>query len=49
MEEKLKLYLRTMMSNGGSDLHRKAGAIERVRVNGILKLLGKDVLCADTV
>ncbi len=49
MEEKLKLYLRTMISNGGSDLHIKSGAIVRVRVDGILKMLGKDALTADTV
>ncbi|HFQ61034.1 MAG TPA: PilT/PilU family type 4a pilus ATPase [Epsilonproteobacteria bacterium] len=49
MEEKLKLYLRTMISNGGSDLHIKSGAIVRVRVDGILKMLGKDALTADMV
>ncbi len=49
MEEKLKLYLRTMVSNKGSDLHIKAGAIVRVRVNGLLKLLGKDALTAQMV
>jgi len=49
MEEKLKLYLRSMISNGGSDLHLKSGAITRVRINGILRLLGKDVLSADHV
>ncbi len=49
MEEKLKLYLRTMISNGGSDLHIKSGAIARVRIDGELKLLGNDVLTADFV
>jgi len=49
MEEKLKLYLRTMISNGGSDLHIKASAIVRVRVDGILKMLGKDALTAEMV
>jgi len=49
MEEKLKLYLRTMISNGGSDLHIKSGAIVRVRVDGILKMLGKDELSAQMV
>jgi twitching motility protein PilT len=49
MEEKLKLYLRTMISNKGSDLHIKSGAIVRVRVDGILKMLGKDALTADMV
>ncbi len=49
MEEKLKLYLRTMISNNGSDLHIKSGAIVRVRVHGKLKMLGKDALTADMV
>ncbi len=44
MEEKLKLYLRTMISNNGSDLHLKAGSQVRVRIHGILKVLGKDSL-----
>ncbi len=49
MEEKLKLYLRTMISNRGSDLHVKSGAIVRVRVDGVLKMLGKDALTAEMV
>jgi len=49
MEEKLKLYLRTMISNSGSDLHVKSGAIVRVRVDGVLKMLGKDALTAEMV
>ncbi|MDQ1326184.1 MAG: twitching motility protein PilT [Campylobacterota bacterium] len=49
MEEKLKLYLRTMISNKGSDLHIKSGSIVRVRIDGILKLLGKEVVSAQTV
>lgn len=49
MEEKLKLYLRTMISNGGSDLHIKSGAIVRVRVDGELKMLGKDALTSEIV
>jgi len=49
MEEKLKLYLRTMVSNGGSDLHIKSGAIVRVRVDGLLKMIGKDALTSDMV
>ena len=44
MEEKLKLYLRTMISNSGSDLHLKAGSQVRVRIHGVLKVLGKDSL-----
>ena len=44
MEEKLKLYLRSMISNNGSDLHLKSGSIARVRIEGVLKLLGKEPL-----
>ena len=47
MEEKLKLYLRTMISNSGSDLHMKAGSQVRVRIHGVLKVLGQDILTAD--
>lgn len=47
MEEKLKLYLRTMISNSGSDLHLKAGSQVRVRVHGVLKILGKEELSAE--
>jgi twitching motility protein PilT len=47
MEEKLKLFLRTMVSNQGSDLHLKSGAIPRVRIHGVLKVLGKDALSAE--
>ena len=46
MEEKLKLYLRTMVSNQGSDLHLKAGSQVRVRIHGVLKILGKEELSA---
>jgi len=49
MEEKLKLFLRSMVSNQGSDLHLKSGAIPRVRVHGVLKVLGKDALSAEMV
>lgn len=44
MEEKLKLYLKTLISNNGSDLHLKSGSQPRVRIDGILKVLGKEVL-----
>ncbi len=47
MEEKLKLYLRTMISHSGSDLHLKSGSQVRVRVHGVLKVLGKDELTAE--
>ncbi len=46
MEEKLKLYLRTMISNKGSDLHIKSGSQVRIRIHGVLKVLGKDILTA---
>jgi twitching motility protein PilT len=49
MEEKLKLYLRSMISNEGSDLHIKSGSQVRVRIHGILKVLGKDMLSAEMV
>jgi twitching motility protein PilT len=47
MEKKLKLYLKTMVDNKGSDLHMKAGAQVRVRIHGTLKLLGKETLTSD--
>ncbi|MEA3433934.1 MAG: PilT/PilU family type 4a pilus ATPase [Campylobacterota bacterium] len=49
MEEKLKLYLQTMISNEGSDLHIKSGSQVRVRIHGVLKVLGKDALSAEMV
>jgi len=49
MEEKLKLYLRSMISNKGSDLHLKSGAITRVRIDGVLKLMGKEPLEANEI
>ena len=47
MEEKLKLYLRTMISNSGSDLHLKSGSQVRVRIHGVLKVLGQESLTAE--
>jgi len=49
MEEKLKLYLRSLIANEGSDLHIKAGSNVRVRVHGILRILGKDILTRENV
>ena len=46
MEERLKLYLRTMVNNNGSDLHLKSGSQVRVRIYGVLKKMSKDVLSA---
>jgi len=47
MEEKLKLYLRTMISNSGSDLHLKSSSQVRVRVHGVLRVLGQETLTAE--
>ena len=47
MEDKLKLYLKTMISNSGSDLHLKSGSQVRVRIQGVLKVLGQDTLSAE--
>jgi twitching motility protein PilT len=49
MEEKLKLYLRSLIANEGSDLHIKAGSHARARVHGVLKIMGKNVLSAQEV
>jgi len=49
MEDQLKIYLRALIGNGGSDLHLKSGAIARLRVDGNLKVLGKDPLSADVL
>ncbi|MEA3456824.1 MAG: PilT/PilU family type 4a pilus ATPase [Campylobacterota bacterium] len=47
MEKRLITYLKSLKANGGSDLHMKAGAIVRLRVNGLLKLLGDERMTAD--
>ncbi|RLA65356.1 MAG: type IV pili twitching motility protein PilT [Epsilonproteobacteria bacterium] len=44
MEEKLIHYLKSMISNNGSDLHMKSGSNVRIRIDGVLKKLGKDRL-----
>ena len=49
MKKQLNKYLKTLVAHGGSDLHIKAGAIPRVRINGILRKLGNDVLDSETV
>ncbi|MEY3002812.1 MAG: hypothetical protein RLZZ428_1187 [Pseudomonadota bacterium] len=49
MEDKLRLYLKTMIKNGGSDLHVKSGAQVRVRIDGILKIIGQDILSPQMV
>jgi len=47
MEKRLIAYLKSLKANGGSDLHLKAGAIIRFRINGILKLAGDEKMTAD--
>jgi twitching motility protein PilT len=47
MEEKLKLYLKTMIANKGSDLHLKSTSQPRVRVHGTLMMLGREILDAE--
>ena len=49
MDESLQLYLKTMVHNGGSDLHLKSGAVARVRIDGELKIIGEDSLSAKMI
>jgi len=49
MLQRLKLYLNSLVANDGSDLHLKAGSHVRVRVHGILKKLGNDLLSDDQI
>jgi twitching motility protein PilT len=49
MESRLKLYLKSLVANSGSDLHLKSGSHVRVRVHGDLKKLGDDRLSAEQV
>ena len=49
MRDRLDRYLKTLVANHGSDLHLKAGGIPRIRINGLLKKLGKEPLDAATV
>jgi len=42
MEDRLRPLLKRLISQMGSDLHIKAGAIPRVRINGELKQLGQE-------
>ena len=42
MKDKLNKYLKTLVAHGGSDLHVKAGAIPRARINGMLRKLGNE-------
>jgi len=49
VEDKLKLYLRSMVANEGSDLHIKAGSHLRARVHGKLKIMGKEFMSMEDV
>lgn len=49
MQKKLDIYLRTMSKHGGSDLHIKSTSQVRVRIHGVLKTLGKEILTAKMV
>ncbi len=49
MEDRLKLYLKTMEAHNGSDLHIKAGSGVRARINGELKVLGKEYMTNEQV
>jgi len=49
MKEQLNKYLKTLVAHRGSDLHIKAGAIPRVRVNGVLRKLGNEPLDPEAV
>ena len=49
MEIRLKRYLRSLIANKGSDLHIKSGSQARVRVDGILRIMGEEVWGAQEV
>ena len=49
MEIRLKRYLRSLIANKGSDLHIKSGSPARVRVDGILRVMGEEVWGAQEV
>ncbi len=49
MLEKLNKYLKTMVKHKGSDLHIKAGAVPRARINGALRKLGSEVMEPEAV
>jgi twitching motility protein PilT len=49
MREQLNKYLKLLVANDGSDLHIKAEAVPRVRIHGILKMIGKERLSAAAV
>jgi len=49
MQDKLDLFLKTMIKYKGSDLHIKAGSVTRARISGELKKLGSEVLSKEAV
>jgi len=42
LEKRLIAYLQSLKANKGSDLHLKAGAAVRLRINGSLRILGNE-------
>jgi len=44
---KVRAYLMHMVNNKGSDLHIKSGSVFRARVQGSIKVLGKDIFTAE--
>ena len=46
MEKRLVTYLKTLKGNSGSDLHLKSGSRVRIRINGILRVLGEEYMSA---
>ena len=46
MEKRLITYLKSLKGNGGSDLHLKSGAKVRIRINGVLRILGDEFMTA---
>jgi len=49
MKEKLNLFLKMLIKKGGSDLHIKAGATVRIRINGELVPVTKEKIPASWV
>lgn len=49
VEKRLQLYLRSLATNGGSDLHIKSGTTVRMRVSGDLRKLGKEVMSTQEI
>jgi len=45
--QKVRSYLTHMINNKGSDLHIKSGSVFRARVQGNIKVLGKEIFTAE--